>query len=79
MKSVYANSPCTKCIEAFIAGNRVYCGAYGSFRSLHDTMPKCEANNPVYTRQAPNFTGMEAKLERISICERLSNGKYDVK
>ena len=79
MKSTYADSPSSKCIVAFIAGERVYCGAYGSFRSLYDTMPKCDASNLAYTGATPNFTEVEVELERIAICERLNDGKQDVK
>jgi hypothetical protein len=39
------DSLCRQCLEAFIAGDKVYCGRGGRFKNL-DGIIECEAFNP---------------------------------
>ena len=68
MNSDYADSLCNKCIEAFIAGDRVYCGAYGSFRSLLENLPECAAFSLDYTGVTINFIETESENEIAAFC-----------
>ena len=68
---------CRRCIEAFVAGNRAYCGADVSFHSLHGNTPKCNAfsSKPDIAVLTTDLTEKEAGREYTAVCERPVNGK----
>ena len=76
----HTSSPCRRCIEAFVAGKRVYCGADGSFHPLYGNPIRCNAfsSRPELAALTTDLTEKEAGRERTAVCERPVNGKQDV-
>ena len=79
MRTVHTDSLCYRCVEAFVAGGRVYCGAEGCFRSLHKNTLKCKSFSPKleYAAITADLVEMAAGCERLTVCtvcEKSGNG-----
>ena len=77
LETPFADSSCRKCIEAFVAENRVYCGAYGSFFPINGKATGCKAFSPALALAAivKDLDEMEAGSERTAVCEGPAHGK----
>ena len=76
MRISQTESRCSRCLEAFVVADRVYCGADGTFRSLQGNTSKCKAFSPKFEYAAitTDLVEMEAGCERLNVCERFGNG-----